>query len=65
MNRNFLSLLLLFSCVVTNAQQNEKLSSYIHPIIGTERMGHTFPRATVPFGMVKLSPDTDTISLAK
>lgn len=24
-------------------------------------MGHTFPGATVPFGMVQLSPDTDTI----
>lgn len=25
-------------------------------------MGHTFPGATVPFGMVQLSPETDTIS---
>jgi len=24
-------------------------------------MGHTFPGALVPFGMVQLSPDTDTI----
>ena len=24
-------------------------------------MGHTFPGATVPFGMVQLSPETDTI----
>ena len=24
-------------------------------------MGHTFPGATVPFGMVQLSPDTDTL----
>ncbi|AWM35250.1 sugar hydrolase [Hymenobacter nivis] len=27
-------------------------------------MGHTFPGATVPFGMVQLSPDTDTVSYA-
>lgn len=25
-------------------------------------MGHTFPGATVPFGMVQLSPETDTVS---
>eukprot|EP01034_Spumella_vulgaris_P016141 gene16141-20624_t len=24
-------------------------------------MGHTYPGATVPFGMVQLSPDTDTL----
>src|SRR6187402_1670785 len=34
---------------------------YVRPIIGTQRMGHTYPGATAPFGMVQLSPDTDTI----
>lgn len=34
---------------------------YVRPIIGTQKMGHTYPGATVPFGMVQLSPDTDTI----
>lgn len=24
-------------------------------------MGHTFPGACVPFGLIQLSPDTDTI----
>jgi predicted alpha-1,2-mannosidase len=37
------------------------LVQYVKPIIGTQRMGHTYPGATVPFGMVQLSPDTDTI----
>jgi predicted alpha-1,2-mannosidase len=37
------------------------LLPYVHPIIGTQRMGHTYPGATSPFGMVQLSPDTDTI----
>lgn len=37
------------------------LAKYVKPIIGTEKMGHTFPGATVPFGAVQLSPDTDTI----
>ncbi|ANI90165.1 sugar hydrolase [Arachidicoccus ginsenosidimutans] len=45
--------------VATAQQQN--LIQYVKPIIGTERMGHTFPGATVPFGAVQLSPETDTI----
>ncbi|HEV7700525.1 MAG TPA: GH92 family glycosyl hydrolase [Pyrinomonadaceae bacterium] len=32
---------------------------YVDPLIGTQRMGHTYPGATVPFGSVQLSPDTD------
>ena len=34
---------------------------YVNPIIGTNGMGHTFPGACVPFGIVQLSPETDTI----
>jgi predicted alpha-1,2-mannosidase len=30
----------------------------VNPLIGTGEDGHTFPGATVPFGMVQLSPDT-------
>ena len=33
----------------------------VNPIIGTNGMGHTFPGACVPFGIVQVSPDTDTI----
>ena len=29
-----------------------------HPMVGTATFGHTYPGATVPFGMVQLSPDT-------
>ncbi len=43
----------------TNAAFN--LTKYVNPLIGTQKMGHTFPGATVPFGMVQLSPDTDTL----
>jgi predicted alpha-1,2-mannosidase len=32
----------------------------VDPMIGTAGEGHTFPGATAPFGMVQLSPDTDT-----
>jgi len=30
----------------------------VDPFIGTDGTGHTFPGATMPFGMVQLSPDT-------
>jgi predicted alpha-1,2-mannosidase len=51
---------LLFIPFVANAQQD--LARYVRPIIGTQKMGHTYPGATVPFGAVQLSPETDTIS---
>lgn len=51
--------LVLFGLTI-HAQQN--LVKYVKPIIGTEKMGHTYPGATVPFGAVQLSPETDTIS---
>lgn len=34
---------------------------HVNVFIGTQEQGHTFPGACVPFGMVQLSPDTDTI----
>ena len=37
---------------------NAKLAM-VDPFIGTGPDGHTFPGATVPFGMVQLSPDTE------
>ncbi|MGS2741449.1 GH92 family glycosyl hydrolase [Sinomicrobium sp. M5D2P17] len=40
------------------------LARYVDPMIGTAKMGHTYPGATVPFGSVQLSPDTDTIPYA-
>ncbi|MBE9597686.1 GH92 family glycosyl hydrolase [Pedobacter sp. MC2016-24] len=42
--------------------QQQNLIKYVKPIIGTQKMGHTYPGATVPFGAVQLSPDTDTLS---
>lgn len=38
--------------------QSANLAGYVNPFIGTGGHGHTFPGATVPFGMVQLSPDT-------
>jgi predicted alpha-1,2-mannosidase len=48
--------LLLFLPLGIVAQQD--LTSYVDPFIGTGGHGHTYPGATVPFGMVQLSPDT-------
>jgi len=36
----------------------ERAYAAVDPFIGTGGEGHTFPGATVPFGMVQLSPDT-------
>ena len=58
----FTFLLFLLAYFGINGQQLQKLTPYVHPLIGTEKMGHTFPGATVPFGSVQLSPETDTIS---
>ncbi len=41
----------------TKAEQD--YTSFVNPFIGTKNMGHTFPGATVPFGMVQLSPETN------
>ena len=50
------------SLIITSGiQAQTKLTSYVNTIIGTNGMGHTFPGACVPFGIVQLSPDTDTI----
>lgn len=48
---------LLFSPVFSQ----QRVVDYVNPIIGTNGMGHTFPGACVPFGLIQLSPDTDTI----
>jgi len=36
----------------------QDFAKYVNPFIGTGGHGHTFPGATVPYGMVQLSPDT-------
>lgn len=36
-------------------------ADYVNPFIGTRDMGHCYPGATVPFGMVQLSPETDIV----
>jgi predicted alpha-1,2-mannosidase len=50
---------LLLSQVGILAQRSPNYVQYVDPLIGTQKMGHTYPGATVPFGSVQLSPDTD------
>src|SRR3954467_12826928 len=49
------SLLLAF---LQGFSQEPVYTQYVDPMIGTGGHGHTFPGATLPFGMVQLSPDT-------
>ncbi|WDF64798.1 GH92 family glycosyl hydrolase [Flavobacterium sp. KACC 22763] len=60
-----ISVLVLFFNTINGqkkAEQNRNLIQYVDPMIGTAKMGHTYPGATVPFGSVQLSPETDTIA---
>ena len=54
-----LSAILIVSCAKkteTLTSKNENVSSYVDPFIGTGGHGHTYPGATVPFGMLQVSP---------
>ncbi len=44
--------------IVGQTYSQQQYHSYVNPMIGTGGHGHTYPGATVPFGMVQLSPDT-------
>ena len=44
----------LFSC----SNGNKSNLSYVDPFVGTAYTGHTFPGATVPFGMMQPGPQT-------
>jgi len=54
MKIQFTKLLLL----ITISAYCQNYHQYVNPMIGTGGHGHTYPGATVPFGMVQLSPDT-------
>ncbi len=43
---------------ITVAKKDMSLTAYVNPFIGTGGHGHTYPGATLPFGMIQLSPDT-------
>ena len=43
---------------ISEAQKDKPLINYVNTFIGTGGHGHTYPGATMPFGMMQLSPDT-------
>ncbi len=53
--------LLFFSCTQESSKtQEEDLTQYADPFIGTAYVGHTHPGAQLPFGLVQVGPDTGT-----
>jgi putative alpha-1,2-mannosidase len=58
----FWLMVLITYCLLptANGQQTQDFARWVNPFIGTGGHGHTFPGATMPFGMVQLSPDTRT-----
>lgn len=51
------TMMIIASC---NNEKGLEPVDYVDPFIGTDYHGHVFPGATVPFGMVQLSPDNGT-----
>jgi putative alpha-1,2-mannosidase len=56
--KGIIILLLTLLLILPIFASSESKISYVNPFIGTGGHGHTFPGATLPFGMVQLSPDT-------
>ena len=53
----FYSLIIILG-LFSSCNNSKDLFNYVNPFVGTGGHGHTFPGATVPFGMVQLSPDS-------
>lgn len=45
--------------IIKESTDLKDYAKYVNPLIGTSKMGHVFPGATAPFGMVQLSPQTN------
>ncbi len=50
--------LMLCSCNNQPENKENSLIKFVNPFIGSGGHGHTYPGATMPFGMMQLSPDT-------
>lgn len=53
-------LLFIFVLAISFHAPAQRLVDFVNPFIGTGGHGHTYPGATLPFGMVQLSPDNGT-----
>lgn len=56
------AVLFLGACTAPSIKkvQEEQLTRFVDPFIGTGGHGHTFPGAAFPFGQIQLSPDNGT-----
>ncbi|OFX85798.1 MAG: sugar hydrolase [Bacteroidetes bacterium GWF2_33_16] len=61
MRRSIIVIFCILSVRIIAQTQDQNLIQFVNPLVGTKNMGHTYPGATVPFGMVQLSPETDTV----
>lgn len=46
--------------LVPSADGETRPSDYVRPFVGTQGEGNTYPGPSAPFGMIQISPDTDT-----
>ncbi len=53
-----LAVVLLSFTTIVSFTQTKNYASLVNPFIGTGGHGHTYPGASMPFGMMQLSPDT-------
>ena len=53
-----MKLLLTFLFIPFALSAQKPIAEYVNPFVGTGGHGHTYPGATLPCGMVQLSPDT-------
>ncbi|PLX04306.1 MAG: hypothetical protein C0595_03875, partial [Marinilabiliales bacterium] len=60
MKRAIYIVILFFSTGILFSQNLKNYTDFVNPLVGTKNMGHTFPGACVPFGMVQLSPETES-----
>jgi predicted alpha-1,2-mannosidase len=64
MNQNLSAALCLvvFALRAHGGSESGSASDYANPMIGTDRDGHVYPGAAVPFGFVQVSPDAPDTS---
>lgn len=58
MKTKIIAVVTVLISAISLAAQTKDFAKWVNPFIGTGGHGHTFPGATMPFGMVQLSPDT-------
>lgn len=56
--RHFFAGLLFLTASLCSLAQQRNYAQLVNPFIGTGGHGHTYPGASMPFGMMQLSPDT-------